>query len=81
MNFNIPKNVYYMPFDICTLFNVVGYYPDISREKYIGSTSEIHQKHNALYDAQVIKKCYYSLVKEIGDLVGGEIGRIVSEGG
>lgn len=32
--FNIPKNVYYIPFDICTLFKARCVDPDISREKY-----------------------------------------------
>lgn len=32
--FNIPKNVYYIPFDICTLFLVKGIDPDISREEF-----------------------------------------------
>lgn len=32
--FNIPKNIYYIPFDICTLFKLKGIDPDISREKF-----------------------------------------------
>lgn len=61
--FNIPKNVYYIPFDICTLFKVKGFDPDISREDF---TKELFKdrkinKHNALYDAQVIRACYAKL--------------------
>ena len=62
--FNIPKNVYYIPFDICTLFKVKGIDPDINREEYSGMafiSSEIPQKHNALWDAKVIKACYEKL--------------------
>ena len=59
--FNIPKNVYYIPFDICTLFKMKGVDPDISREEY-ASMSENSVKHNALWDAKVIKKCYELLV-------------------
>lgn len=59
--FNIPKNVYYIPFDICTLFKIKGVDPDISREEY-ASMSEKSLKHNALWDAKVIKKCYELLV-------------------
>jgi hypothetical protein len=60
---NIPKNVYYIPFDICTLFKVKGIDPDIKREEF---TKEIFQddfmsKHNALHDAYVIKACYDKL--------------------
>jgi hypothetical protein len=61
--FNIPKNVYYIPFDICTLFKMNGIDPDIGREDFIHG-KEVGfpvQKHNALYDAQVIKKCYEKL--------------------
>lgn len=55
--FNIPKNVYYIPFDICTLFKIKGIDPDISREEFIKNSVE-GSKHNALYDAKVIKLCY-----------------------
>jgi hypothetical protein len=57
--FNIPKNVYYIPFDICTLFKMKGIDPDVSREEFAGIKSE--NKHNALHDAEVIKKCYERL--------------------
>jgi len=59
--FNIPKNIYYIPFDICTLFKIKGIDPDINREEYADMNSEI-LKHNALWDAQVIKKCYNKLM-------------------
>ena len=62
--FSIPENVYYIPFDICTLFEHKGIDADISRERYAeitndkgqNQTSEYMMKHNALYDAKVIKK-------------------------
>ena len=60
--FNIPKNVYYIPFDICTLFYAKGIDADISREEY----SELKynsKKHNALWDAKVIKSCFEKLTK------------------
>lgn len=60
--FNIPKNVYYIPFDICTLFKHHGIDPDISREKFgCGEVYLEMPKHNALWDAQVIKACYEKL--------------------
>lgn len=58
--FNIPENVYYIPFDICTLFKIKGIDPDINREEFAGLTGE--SKHNALWDAQVIKLCYEKLM-------------------
>jgi hypothetical protein len=64
--FNVPENVLYIPFDICSLFKLNDIDPDISREKFVGivnskgqnETNEFLQKHNALFDAKVIKKCY-----------------------
>ena len=74
--FNIPKNVYYIPFDICTLFYAKGIDADISREKFVSNTfSESgeplffdaegnmikKQKHNALWDAKIIHQCFVKL--------------------
>ena len=56
----LPKNVYYIPFDICTLFNWKCLDPDIDREKFIGKLPD-GKKHNAMYDAVVIKRCYDKL--------------------
>jgi hypothetical protein len=60
--FNIPKNVYYIPFDICTVFKMKGIDPDVSREKFgCGEVYNEMPKHNALWDARVIKMCYEKL--------------------
>lgn len=60
--FNIPSNVYYIPFDICTLFKTKGIDPDINRESFAGIQSdEDARKHNALWDAIIIKRCYEKL--------------------
>lgn len=59
--FNIPKSVYYIPFDISTLFQMKGIDPDISREEYCGII-DTGIKHNSLYDATVIKCCYEKLM-------------------
>ena len=58
--FSIPENVYYIPFDICTMFEMIGIDPDISREKFV-KVFDGSQKHNALFDAMVIRDCYYML--------------------
>ena len=60
--FNIPKAIYYIPFDLCTLFKVKGIDPDVSREEYVGMT-EGSQKHNALWDAKVIRECYLKAIQ------------------
>ena len=60
--FDIPKNVYYIPFDICTMMKLKGVDPDINREEYaFGDVPEVAEKHNALWDAQVIRACYENL--------------------
>lgn len=59
--FSIPENVYYIPFDICTLFEVAGIDPDISREMF-ASVDDGSIKHNALFDAKVIMECYIRLI-------------------
>jgi hypothetical protein len=59
--FGVPKNIYYIPFDICTLFKEKGIDPDINREEFAGLVAGEHDKHNALWDAKVIKKCYEKL--------------------
>lgn len=55
--FDIPKNVYYIPFDICTMLFDKGYDPDTSREDFAGMKDGA-LKHNALWDALVIEGCY-----------------------
>lgn len=62
--FDIPENVYYIPFDICTLFKIKGVDPDINREEFSELTlTEETKKHNALWDAKVIKACYEKLME------------------
>jgi hypothetical protein len=60
--FNVPKNVYYIPFDICTLMKQKGIDPDIDREAFAGLQDSEGHKHNALWDAKVIKTCYEKIV-------------------
>lgn len=60
--FNLPESVKYIYFDIATLFRTHGIDPDISREAFIDTPIE-GSKHNALYDARVIQRCYDKLYK------------------
>ena len=53
----LPRNVYYIPFDLATLMKIKGVDPDISREEFSG----IKGKHNALRDAFMIMACYDKL--------------------
>lgn len=66
--FNIPKNVYYIPFDLCTLLYEKGLDPDINRENFANITSiaaDSSQKHNALWDAKVIRRCFLALTSQV----------------
>lgn len=58
--FNIPRSVYYIPFDLATAMKIKGIDPDINREEFAGMT-EGSEKHNALWDAKVIRACYQKL--------------------
>jgi len=59
--FNIPSKIYYIPFDLCTLFKIKGIDPDINREEY-SNMQEGCEKHNALWDAKVIRECYLKAI-------------------
>lgn len=64
--FKIPKNVYYIPFDICTLMYVKGIDPDINREEFGLNCRQVPEntmKHNSMWDAEIIKLCYERLIK------------------
>lgn len=58
---NIPEFIYYIPFDLATLFKVKGIDPDISREEYIDHRDTSH-KHDAINDASAIYLCYQKAV-------------------
>lgn len=65
-NNDIPKNVYYIPFDIATILHIRSRFDsafdaDMSREGLAAIEGEKEQKHNALWDARVIKACYERL--------------------
>ena len=63
--FNIPQNIYYIPFDLSTAFKMNGIDPDIRREEYAGiEPGPGEAKHNALWDAKVIKACYGRLMAD-----------------
>lgn len=59
----IPKNIYYIPFDLATLLKTEHIDPDVSREEFSGLEAGKH-KHNALWDAKVIKACYEKVMQD-----------------
>lgn len=58
--FNFHANVYYIPFDISTLFKIKEIDTDINREEFSG-LKDVAEKHNSLWNAKVIKACYEKL--------------------
>lgn len=61
--FNIPSNIYYIPFDLSTLFKLKGIDPDINRADFVGAPN--NQQHNALFDAKMIRRCYHRAMRWI----------------
>lgn len=51
------KNIHYIPLDLCTDLYRSKIDPDINREEFSEYKEEI-EKHNALFDAKIIKACY-----------------------
>lgn len=66
---HLPDNVFYMPFDFSTLLKVRGMYPDTPRDKlapeWAASYSKL--KHNALYDAFLLRAAYQKLGEQKQD--------------
>ncbi|MGH8548239.1 MAG: 3'-5' exoribonuclease domain-containing protein [Methylococcales bacterium] len=58
--FGIPERIFYMPFDLVTLLKLKGLDPDLDREAFAGVFSDNQQnhRHNALFDASLLKACY-----------------------
>ena len=57
----LPKQIFYMPFDLVTLFNCKGFDADISRLEYAksqGAMLDEKQLHNALFDAKLTQLCH-----------------------
>jgi len=62
--FNTPNCIYYIPFDICTLFKAANINPDIPREEFVAMSGS--EKHNSLFDAKVIMECFFKLRNILG---------------
>ena len=56
----VPSFINYIPRDICTLFEMKGIDPDVSRVEFSG-IKEV--RHNALADALMIQSCYNRLLE------------------
>lgn len=58
---NLPPNVFYIPVDISTIMLIKGVDPDVNREEFAGLLDVKALKHNALWDAKVIRACAQKL--------------------
>lgn len=58
--FNLPKNMEFICYDICTFLKILGFESNINREEFVGYDAP-ENKHNALYDALVVKAMYEKL--------------------
>jgi len=65
---NIPENIYYLPFDLVTLFKARGLSPDTDREQFTGlrSSAKQGQRHNALFDARLLRAACRRLMDQEG---------------
>lgn len=61
----LPKFIYYIPLDLSTLFAANRIDMDVSREKFSGiDPAYAKLKHNAAYDARVIRRCFLELMRK-----------------
>lgn len=64
---HIPPAIFYMPFDLATLFYCKGFDADMSRLAYAQSQGAVldgKQIHNALFDARLTQLCHHFLMAE-----------------
>lgn len=64
--FNIPKHIYYIPFDFATWLKARGYDPDTDREKLAEVVGHPEmKKHNSLWDARVLKSAHWNITNHL----------------
>ncbi len=61
--FSLPQHIYYLPFDLVTLFKLKGMTPDTDPAAFAGITPQIieQEKHNALFDARAVRTAWLKL--------------------
>ena len=60
---SIPRNIYYIPFDLSTAFLMSGIDPDVNRLEFSDLKSSEYSAHHALTDAAAIRRCVNKLYK------------------
>lgn len=64
----LPQHIFYMPFDLATLFHCKGLDADTPRVQFAleqGAILDNEQCHNALFDAQVTQLCHGFLMAPV----------------
>ena len=49
--------------DLRTLFSITGYDPNIDRIEFAGKTKLDGKRHNALFDAHIVRECFLRLLE------------------
>lgn len=69
----LPRNVYYIPFDLTTALKLCDVDPDINRIAYANLHPNADPKtlprHNALFDAKVVRGCFRMLQQDYPDVM------------
>jgi len=60
--FQFPPNLSFICYDLCTLLKMKGFEPMKTNREELAGFSGVENKHNALYDALVIRACYEKLI-------------------
>ncbi len=62
---HLPQNIHYMCMDLATLFELKKNKSDYDRTQFLRENNITMDGtlHNALYDTQICKTCYYQLIK------------------
>ena len=59
---HIPQHIFYMPFDLATLFQASGLDPSTPRAEFSEMSGGGGHQHNALWDAKVVQACHNKLL-------------------
>ena len=63
---SLPQNLFYVPNDLATVLRVAGLDPDLERVAFAGIEPGAGERHNALFDARVLRACVERLAQSDG---------------
>lgn len=71
----LPKNIFYIPYDLATVLKVLGIDSDVKRDDFaaVNGWRDALPQHNALHDARVLRECWRVLSTAVpASIVRGE---------